>query len=115
MLRWFGKMNPQYRRSGHYADRAAAAIAGTHPEQALAIYREALEGQLPHASPSAYDAAGAYLRKMRPIYETLNRKSEWSALIASIRESYRNRPRFMEVLDRVEGRTILQSVRPRKK
>lgn len=52
---------------------------------------------------------------MLPIYGKRNRKSEWSALIASIRESYRNRPRFMELLDGLEGRTIMQSVRPKRK
>jgi hypothetical protein len=31
--------------------------------------------------------------------------------VASIREKYRNRPRFLEQLDRAEGRTIVQSAR----
>jgi hypothetical protein len=33
------------------------------------------------------------------------------ALLADIREKYRNRPRFMELLDKLEGRTILQTQR----
>jgi uncharacterized Zn finger protein len=114
VLRWYEKMRGPHSYRDHYADRVAAAVVGTYQEKALAIYREALEAQLPHASPSAYETAVGYLRKMRPIYDKLNRKGEWSALIASIRESYRNRPRFMELLDGLEGRTIIQSVRPRR-
>jgi hypothetical protein len=36
-------------------------------------------------------------------------------LLTAIREKYRNRPRFMELLDGVDGRTIVQSTRPRRK
>jgi uncharacterized Zn finger protein len=115
VLRWYDKMRGTYAYRGHYADSVAAAVVDTYPEKALAIYREALEAQLPHANLSAYETAVGYLRKMRPIYEKQNRKGEWSALIASIRESYRNRPRFTELLDGLEGRTIIQSVRPRRK
>jgi uncharacterized Zn finger protein len=115
VLRWYEKMPRTYGYRSQYADRVAEAVGDTHPERALEIYRQALEAQLPHADPSAYETAVGYLRKMRPIYEKRNRKGEWSALIASIRESYRNRPRFMDLLDGLEGRTIMQSVRPKRK
>ena len=64
---------------------------------------------------SAYEVAARYLRKLRPVYESLDRAGEWTALVASIRERYRNRPRFMEALDSVEGKTIVQSARGRRK
>jgi uncharacterized Zn finger protein len=115
VLHWYEKIRSRTRHAAAYADRTAEAVASSHPERALAIYREALEAQLPHANQSAYESAVSYLRKMRPIYEQLNRTGEWTASIASIRESYRNRPRFMELLDNLEGRTIIQSVRPRRK
>ncbi len=115
VLRWYEKMPRTYGYRSQFADRVAEAVGDTHPERALEIYRQALEAQLPHANQSAYETAVGYLRKMLPIYGKRNRKSEWSALIASIRESYRNRPRFMELLDGLEGRTIMQSVRPKRK
>ena len=40
------------------------------------------------------------LKKLRPIYESLDRAGEWNELLTSIREQYRNRPRFMEILDK---------------
>ncbi|SIO38298.1 Uncharacterized conserved protein, contains Zn finger domain [Singulisphaera sp. GP187] len=121
VLRWFDKMRsePQqpglYIRTLTYADRVAAAVAATHPERSIEIYQAAIKVQLPNAQQSAYETVVGYLKKLRPIYEALGRKSEWTAQIASIREQYRNRPRFMELLDRLDGRTIAQSIRPKRK
>ena len=39
---------------------------------------------------------------------------EWNELLADIRMNYRNRPRFMEILDRLEARPILQKSNARK-
>ena len=90
-------------------------MSAAYPERALEIYLAALNAQLPHAQQSSYESAAGYLRKLRPLYEALDRPSEWTALLASIREKYRNRPRFMELLDGVDGRTIVQSARTRRK
>ncbi|MDG3007763.1 SWIM zinc finger family protein [Paludisphaera mucosa] len=84
---------------GYYADRIAEAVAGSHPERSLAIYKDALDARLPQADAAAYEACANYLDRLRPIYQALGRTPEWTALVASIREKYRNRPRFMERLD----------------
>mgnify|MGYP003351433323 CR=1 FL=1 len=62
----------------------------------------------------AYERAATYLRTMRPIYQSLGRDAEWDQLVGSIREKHRNRPRFMEILDALEERTIVQSQRKRR-
>jgi uncharacterized Zn finger protein len=59
--------------------------------------------------------AASYLKKLRPIYEAIDRASEWTALLASIREKYRNRPRFMTLLDNLDGQTIFRSTRMKPK
>ena len=82
VLRWYEKMPRMYGYRSQFADRVAEAVGDTHPERAIEIYRQALEAQLPHANPSAYETAVGYLRKMLPIYEKQNRKGEWSALIS---------------------------------
>lgn len=121
VLRWFDKMRSMAKQPRYYnipvryADRVADAVAATHPERSLEIYQAAINAQLPHAQQSAYEAVVGYLKKLRPIYEALGRTSEWTAQIASIREKYRIRPRFMELLDRLDGRTIAQSFRPKRK
>ena len=120
VLRWYERMKAEPSRSPYaydhsraHADRVAGAVADSHPERAIAIYREALDAQLPHAQPSAYEAAAGYLRKLRPLYKAVGRPEEWETLLSSIRESYRNRPRFMEQLDRLDNRPIVQSPRGR--
>jgi uncharacterized Zn finger protein len=99
---------------GSYADSVAAAVAEAHPERALEIYRGCVDTNLTQASISAYETVAAYLKKMRPILKSLDRGPEWNDLVAEIRVNYRNRPRFMEILDRLEARPILQKPRAQK-
>lgn len=121
VLHWYDKMRSakqgthEYYRAPQYADQVAAAVATAYPERSLEIYRAGLDAQLPHADPTAYANAAGYLRKLRPIYESLGRLTEWTALVNSIREKYKNRPRFMEQLDNLDGRTIVEAVRKSRK
>jgi uncharacterized Zn finger protein len=116
VLKWHDKMLESNQKAGwhgyageSYADQVAAAVADSHPQRALDIYRRRLDSCLPRADFSAYESSAAYLKKMRPIYRALHRDEEWQKLVAEIRHKYGNRPRFMEVLDKLEGRTILQT------
>jgi len=93
--------------------RVAAAVAKSHPERALEIYRRQLDATLPHAHFSAYESAARYLKDLQPVMKSLGKQSDWTALLAEIREKYRNRPRFMEILGKLEGRTILQTQKAR--
>jgi uncharacterized Zn finger protein len=117
VLRWYDTMLSRPKGPGsynhplNYSDRVAAAVSAAHPERAIAIYLAALNAKLPVAEQSAYEAATGYLKKLRPIYEALGRTSEWTALLASIREKYRNRPRFMVLLDNLDGQTVFRSTR----
>ncbi len=119
VLRWYDAMSAgqQYRGSmtwydsGGYGDRVAAAVTESHPERSLAIYRQRVDDHLPHASASAYEAVAGYLRKMRPIFQGLHRNSEWDGLLADIRLRYKNRPKFMEILDKLDPRPIVEQTR----
>ena len=121
VLRWFDKMRAVQKGTAYYnnplaySDRVAVAVSAAYPGRAIEIYTAALDAQLPHAQQSAYENASGYLKKLRPIYESLGRAGEWDQLLASIREKHRNRPRFMEILDRLDGRTILDSTRTKRK
>lgn len=92
-----------------YADSVAAAISTSHPERAIEIYRARIDRHLPQASTSAYETVAQYLRKLRPIHKAIGHPDAWTRLIQDIREQYRNRPRFMEILDRLEDRPIASS------
>ncbi|MEX1257140.1 MAG: hypothetical protein WEG36_05935 [Gemmatimonadota bacterium] len=121
VLRWYDRIqeaegrsrNPRYEYGEPRADRVAAAVAESHPDRALAIYERALDAWLKEARPAAYEAAGSYLRRMRPIFKSLGRESEWKERVAELRETYRRRPRFLEVLDAVEGRSIVRTRKSR--
>jgi len=119
VLRWYdtwraaakGQRTGWYYGVGSYADKVAAAVAESHPERTLEVYRGCVDQNLTQASVSAYETVAAYLKKMRPILKSLDRGWEWNELVTEIRTNYRNRPRFMEVLDRLEARPILQKSR----
>jgi uncharacterized Zn finger protein len=121
VLHWYAQLQTRRAASRNpihpgtsYADRVATAIASTYPQKALAIYRQCLDALLPTASPTAYETCAYYLRQMRPIMQSLGREDEWHQLLAEIRAEYRRRPRFMEVLDRLDGATIVQTQRNRR-
>ena len=122
VLRWYdlwcaaakGQRAGWHYGAGSYADKVAAAVAESHPERTLEVYRGCVDENLTQASVSAYETVAAYLKKMRPILKSLDRGWEWNELVADIRVNYRNRPRFMEILDRLEGRPILQKSHPQK-
>ncbi|MGA2501413.1 MAG: SWIM zinc finger family protein [Tepidisphaeraceae bacterium] len=117
VLRWYDKFRSDRKQSANHflygqtdrGDSVAEAVAKSHPERALAIYAERVNEHLTQASHSAYETVAAYLRKMRPILKSLGREQEWIGLLADIRLKHRNRPRFMEVLDRLEDRTVLET------
>ncbi|MEX2389167.1 MAG: SWIM zinc finger family protein [Phycisphaeraceae bacterium] len=122
ILHWYDQLATNGRRStwhwggaGAYANRVAEAVANTHPERALAIYQSQLEANLTEAKTAAYEACASYLRKMRPILKKLGREDEWRQRVEQIREDYRRRPRFMEILDGIEGRTIVGSHKVRRR
>jgi uncharacterized Zn finger protein len=122
VLRWYDAMSAgqKHRRSmswygsGGYGDQVAAAVAGSHPERSLTIYRQRVDDHLPHASASAYEAVAGYLRKMRPILKELHREIEWDGLLADIRLRYKNRPKFMEILDKLDPRPIVEQRKARR-
>lgn len=122
VLRWFetwraaakGQRAGWYFGAGSYADKVAAAVAESHPERSLEVYRGCVDQNLTQASVSSYETVAAYLMKMRPILKSLDRGWEWNELVTEIRTNYRNRPRFMEILDRLEARPILQKSHLRK-
>jgi len=121
ILHWYEKIAASgdkgfgWRARAHgFADRVAEAVVRSHPERALAIYEQRLEANLKPAQVSAYEACASFLRKMRPIMKRLGREQEWTQLLSRIREEYRRRPRFMEILDELDGQPIVRSSRTRR-
>jgi len=117
VLRWYDQLGEKPGRPSRFgmyapsslADCVAEAVAGSHPNRALEIYEQAIQSLLPSANLSAYEQIGTYLRRMRPVFKALGRGDDWQKLVDHLREEYRRRPRFIDVLDALDGRTILQT------
>ncbi|HEY8746585.1 MAG TPA: hypothetical protein VIM11_01330, partial [Tepidisphaeraceae bacterium] len=122
-LHWYATLCAQQKQSsygsswsgpGTLGDRVAEAVAMSHPQRAIEIYRQRVDQNLTQASVSAYETVAAYLRKMKPIMKSMERENDWTQLVDDFRLRHRNRPRFMEILDRLESRTILATQKTRR-
>ncbi len=85
-------------------DRVAEAIADAYPERAIAIWRKKAERLIAEARPQSYEESAHYLRKMRSRMET----REWEEYLGDLRRKHARKRRFLEALDRVEDRRIIE-------
>lgn len=85
----------------------AAAVAGTHPDISLAIWKKLAEGLIDLVKPKAYEEAAGYLRKMHNIYQETGRLEQWRTLIQTLRAAHKAKRRLMEVLDLLENKRII--------
>ena len=77
----------------------AKAVADELPEEAIAIWKIAIERNCRDAAYYAYDAIVSALRAMRPVMERLGRRSEWDGIVSNLREEYKRRKNFLKMLD----------------
>ena len=87
--------------SGDYlANEVADAVAETHPQRALDIYRRLAE--------SYYQGGGyecdqvPHLQRMRDIFIRLGREKDWTSYLAGVRATHGRKRNLMAVLDRLE-------------
>lgn len=85
----------------------AVAVAGTHPDISLAIWKKLAEGQIDLVKPKAYEEAAGYLRKMHNIYQETGRLEQWRTLIQTLRAAHKAKRRLLEVLDLLENKRII--------
>jgi uncharacterized Zn finger protein len=113
VLTWYDRIQATRRRSpwggyGFEDERVADAVAATHPERALAIYRKMADAQIDLTNPSAYQEAARHLRKVRKVLHAAGRDAEWEPLIAGIREMNARKRRLLEILDRLDNKRIVE-------
>jgi uncharacterized Zn finger protein len=123
VLHWYDKICAEQKKSsqgrswngpGIHADRVAEAVAESHPLRSLEIYQQRVSQNLTQASVGAYETVAGYLRRIKPIMKSIQRDDEWKKLVEDIRLRYRNRPKFIEILDRLDDRPILAVRKNRK-
>ena len=92
-------------------EEVAEAVKSTHPDRAVAIWKEIAEKNIARVQASGYQAAVPYLRKVRNVLNRTRRKDAWQEYLAALRLQNRRRPRCLEELDCLEGgrRRIIDS------
>jgi uncharacterized Zn finger protein len=114
VLKWYDRMKESrqsrgyYWEAGAYSGRVADAVAESHPDRAAAMYRRIAEQEIDRTSPAHYEAALPFLRKLRALLLRAGKEEEWTHYLAELREKNRRKRKLMEVLDRLEGRPILE-------
>ncbi|MBI3143704.1 MAG: SWIM zinc finger domain-containing protein [Pseudogulbenkiania sp.] len=91
----------------HSEKSVAEAVAGSHPQIALDIWRALVDALIAKVQPSAYVEAGGYLRQMHKVYEANGRGEEWLALLAHLRKTHKAKRRLQEVLDGLSGAKLV--------
>ena len=92
-----------WQRDASLDDDVADAVASTHPDRAVAIWKVLAESEIARVKPSGYREAVPYLRKVRNALARSGREGEWQEYLAALRQQNKRRPRCMEELDRLEG------------
>jgi uncharacterized Zn finger protein len=85
----------------------AQAVARTHPDLALDIWRRIVDSFIAEVKPSAYEAAAVYLRLMEKTYKLNRRQSEWLDLLESLRRKHKAKRRLIEVLDTLSKKKLI--------
>lgn len=104
---------------GHYADRpygwgggglaeqVAHGVAGTHPDEAVAIWKRLAEAAISRGNRSAYEDSLRHLRPMQRLLADLGREDEWTEYLSELRAEHRRKRALLETLDRLSDRPIV--------
>ena len=114
VLRWFDmlsaiKVGPIRWHNATTIDQVATAVVSTYPERSLQLWNRLIDAEVAQTSPSHYEIAAGYLRKVRQLLMSLDRTPEWNARLASLREANRRKRRLVEIIDGMAGRPIVGS------
>ena len=107
VLHWYDTSRKQRSNSwraysDHGDDRIAEAVKKTHPERSIKIWQDIAENLIAQTSVTSYQNAAQYLRKLKPLM-----LKDWPDYIANLRESNKRKPRCVEILDGLAGRSII--------
>jgi uncharacterized Zn finger protein len=96
------------KRWGWETDKTVAeAVANTHPQIAIDIWRAVVNSLIGQVKPKAYEEAAGFLRRMCKVYQENNRSSDWQRLLSELRREHKAKRRLMEVLDNLSGKKLI--------
>ena len=99
MLKWYhlGKRKRLYHDS--LDDSVAEAVKSTHPDEALAIWKQLAEREIARVKPAAYKVAASYLKKTRALYREQKRTGEWNTCLSNLKKQHKAKRRLIEILN----------------
>lgn len=96
------------KRRGWETDaKVARAVATTHPDLALEIWKEIVDGLIAEVKPKAYESAAIYLRLMKQVYDQNDRPEEWHRMLKQLRTEHKAKRRLMGVLDTLTSKKLV--------
>ncbi len=84
--------------------QVADAIADSHPEEAIAVWKDLIAAETATANQAGYQTAGAHLRKIKRVAARLGKETEFQAYLESLYLQNKRRPRMLDVLNALSGR-----------
>ncbi len=99
VLKWYhlGKRKRLYHDS--LDDSVAEAVKSTHPDEALAIWKQLAEREIARVKPAAYKVAATYLKKTRALYREQKRTGEWNTCLSNLKKQHKAKRRLIEILN----------------
>ncbi|MBC7337721.1 MAG: hypothetical protein H5U01_15830, partial [Clostridia bacterium] len=83
-----------------YRWEVARAAEKDRPLDAIALYKEMAEAAIGWRQRKAYAQAAAFLRRIKLLYERLDRIGEWQEYLAVLKREYARLPALQEELDK---------------
>ena len=80
----------------------AKAVAKSHPDVSLKIWKAIADDLIDQVKPKAYEEAVIYLRQMHRVYRQSGRLADWKALLENLRVQHKAKRRLQAELDRLE-------------
>jgi uncharacterized Zn finger protein len=111
VIRWYDRRKPQRVYGDWFEsmdDRIAEAVVDTYPERAVAIWKRLAENQIALTKPKAYEGAAVFLRKAHQLLKKQGKEKEWENYINDLRRVNKAKRRFVEILDHLGGRRIIE-------
>jgi uncharacterized Zn finger protein len=91
------------------AGQVAREVAKTHPDEAIAIWRNLAERHIGRGGRSGYEESLRYLRPMRRLLIQSKRQDEWAAYLLALRTEHRRKRALLATLDTLQDGPIIAS------
>ncbi|MFH1351878.1 MAG: hypothetical protein ABII26_13245 [Pseudomonadota bacterium] len=110
VIKWHdAKPKGKYSRTfgGHGDARIAEAVKKHYPERAVEIWKGIAESEIAQTKVKSYQEAGKYLRKIQRLLKQHKREKDWQDYVSQLRQANARKPRFVEILDTLAGKRIM--------